>query len=149
MTGEFDSEGIVAAAIAVLPEIVAALDPPEQPPGGSWVAVTVYSGQGEAGVPHRSFYTWRYDAPPEPLEERRYLDLTRDEKTGVIKVPVWTFELTPLGDDEWLLGSWFAAPLRIWLGEQAGDRVKGQGLCYRARRKDDGWTLEVEDILAG
>ena len=49
----------------------------------------------------------------EPLEESRYLELTRDEEKGIIKVPVWSFGLTPLGADEWRLDYWFAAPLRM------------------------------------
>ena len=113
MSATSDNERVIADAIAALPGIAAALDPPQQPAGGSWVALTVHTGaEGDDGI-HRAYFTWRYDAPLEPLEESRYLELTRDEEKGVIKVPVWTFGLTPLGADEWRLDYWFAAPLRF------------------------------------
>jgi len=152
MTIEPDTERIIAAATAVLPEIVAALDPKEQPVGGSWVAVTINGRPTDAvsksPVIHRCWYTWRHDAPLEPLDEAMYMELTRDVKTDVIKVPVWAFDLTPVADDEWRLGYWFGAPLRMWMGEKAGDRVMGHGLGYLARRTDGGWELKFEDILA-
>ena len=75
------------------------------------------------------------------------MELTRDAETGVIKVPVWTFDLTPVTDDEWRLGYWFGAPLRMCMGAKAGDRVMGNGLGYLARHKDGVWKLELEDIL--
>jgi hypothetical protein len=109
-----DNERIVEAAVAALPGITAALEPQSQPAGGSWVALTVHSGEGE--LIHRAWFTWRHDSPLEPLEESRYLELTRMEGTDVIKVPVWSFGLTPLGPDEWRLDYWFAAPLRFWMG---------------------------------
>ena len=96
----------------------------------------------------RQIYTGRWLARLEPLDEARYLELTRDAETGVIKVPVWTFDLTPVTDDEWRLGYWFGAPLRMWMGAKAGDRVVGHGLGYLARHKDGVWELELEDILA-
>ena len=152
MSTEADDARIIAIALAALPGIVAALGPKEQPAGGSWVAVTALTPS--AGGPltvtalERCWYTGHHDAPLEPLDEATYLELTRDAKTGVIKVPVWAFDLTPVADDEWRLGYWFGAPLRMWLGEKAGDRVKGQGLGYLARCKDGVWELEFEDILA-
>jgi len=153
MATDPDDSRIVPAALAALPGIVAALGPKEQPAGGSWVAVTIKGRPtdqvGESTDIHRCWYTWHHDAPLEPLGEAEYMELTRDAETGVIKVPVWAFDLTPVADDEWRLGYWFAAPLRMWLGEKAGDRVKGQGLGYLARRKDGAWELELEDILAG
>ena len=152
MTGKRDSERIIAAAIDALPGIVAALDPESQPAVGSWVAVTVRAPSHEAGaeapVIQRSFYTWRHDAPLEPLEEAEYLELTRDPKSGRLKVPAWAFDLTPVAEGEWHLGYWFGAPLRMWLGERAGDRVMGHGLSFVARRADGGWSVEFEDILA-
>jgi hypothetical protein len=152
MSTEADDARIIAAALAALPGIVAAFDPKEQPAGGSWVAVTI-NGRPAHGVSavtalHRCWYTWRHDAPLEPLDEAKYMELTRDAKSGVIKVPVWAFDLTFVAEGAWRLGYWFAAPLRMWLGEKAGDRVKGQGLGYLARRKDGAWELEFEDILA-
>jgi hypothetical protein len=72
------------------------------------------------------------------LEESRYLELTRGEETGVIKVPVWGFELTLLEDGEWQVGYWFSAPLRMWLGPRAGDRVKGYALSYVPRPEGEG-----------
>lgn len=153
MITESDKARIVAAATAALPGIVAALDPKERPAGGSWVAVTVRGrppdSSDEGPQIHACWYTWRYDAPLEPLDEATYVELTRDAATGIIKVPVWSFDLTPVAGDVWRLGYWFAAPLRMWLGEKAGDRVKGQGMSYLARRTDRGWHLEFEDILAG
>ena len=152
MTVKGGSERIIAAATDALPGIVAALDPESQPAGGSWVAVTVRAPSPQAGaeapVIQRSFYTWRHDAPLEPLEEAEYLDPTRDPRSGHLKVPAWAFDLTPVGEDEWHLGYWFGAPLRMWLGERAGDRVMGHGLSYVARRADGRWSLEFEDILA-
>ena len=152
MTTVPDNERLIAAATAVLPEIVAALDPRERPAGGSWVAFTVHgrstAAAGRSPEILRCWYTWHHDAPLEPLDEATYLELTRDAKTGVIKVPVWAFDLTPVADDEWRLGYWFSVPLRMWMGAKAGDRVKGQGLGYLARRKDGVWELELEDILA-
>lgn len=67
----------------------------------------------------------------EPLGESRYLELTRNEEKGVIKVPVWSLGLMPLGADEWRLDYWFAAPLRMWIGPRAGDRnpEAGAGIC--------------------
>jgi hypothetical protein len=127
MTAVDDNERIIEKAVAALPEIAAALDPSQQPAGGSWVALTVHSGE-EGELIHRAWFTWRYEAPLEPLEESRYLELTRNEGTDVIKVPVWAFDLTPLGPDEWRLDYWFAAPLRFWMGPRAGDRVQGMGL---------------------
>jgi hypothetical protein len=153
MTPRPDTETIIAEAVSVLPRIAAALDPKQQPAGGSWVALTVHSprdeASGESVVLHRAWFTWRYDTPLEPLEESRYLELTREATTGNIKVPVWTFELTPLGDDEWEVGYWFAAPLRMWLGDPAGGRTMGYGFSYVARPGGDGWVLEDGDILAG
>ena len=148
-----DTEAIIAEAVSVLPKIAAALDPKQQPAGGSWVALSVHSprdeASGESTVLHRAYFTWRYDAPLEPLEESRYLELTRDEKTGVMKVPVWMFELTPLGGNEWQVGYWFGAPLRMWMGDRAGGRTMGYGLSYIARPEGDGWVLDDGDILAG
>jgi hypothetical protein len=148
-----DNESIIDAAVSALPQIAAALEPSQQPAGGSWVALTVHSlpdeAGGESAVLHRAYFTWRYDAPLEALEETRYLELTRDEKTGVIKVPVWAFELTPLGEDGWQVGYWFGAPLRLWLGARAGDRVRGYGLSYVARPQGEGWVLDEGDVLAG
>ncbi len=153
MTPDSDSQRIIAKAVAVLPQIAAALDPQEQPAGGSWVALTVHASPDAPGsrgaILHRLYFTWRHEAPLEPLEESRYLELTRDEQTGIIKVPVWTFDLTPLGRDEWRLGYWFAAPLRMWMGDRAGDRVKEQGYTCLAQYADDRWTLEFEDVGAG
>jgi hypothetical protein len=148
MTVVDDNERIIAEALAALPEIAAALDPSQQPARGSWVALTVHSGE-EGELIHRAWFTWRYDAPLEPLEQSRYLELTRKEGTDVIKVPVWAFDLTPLGLDEWRLDYWFAAPLRMWMGPRAGDRVQGMGLTYVARRGGDGWRLDDGDVLAG
>ena len=148
-----DNEHIIAAALAALPEIVAALDPKEQPAGGSWVAVTIDGRPADAvngsSEIHRCWFTWRYETPLEPLGEAAYMALTRDPKTDVIKVPVWAFHLTPVADDEWRLGYWFGAPLRMWMGARAGDRVMGHGLDYLAHRTEGGWELEFEDILAG
>lgn len=147
-----DNEPVIAEAVTALPDIVAALDPSHQLAGGSWVALTVHGPANEgddAEIIHRAFFTWRHDAQLEPLEEARYLELTRDETTGIIKVPVWTFGLTPLGPDEWRLDYWFAAPLRMWIGPRAGAHVRGMGLTYVARRGPDGWTLDDEDVLAG
>jgi hypothetical protein len=144
-----DNERIIAEAVAALPGIAAALEPQSQPADGSWVALTVHSGEEGDDVIHRAFFTWRYDAPLEPLEESPYLDLTRDQEKGVIKVPVWSFGLTPQGPDEWRLDYWFAAPLRMWIGPRAGDRIQSMGLTYVARRSADGWTLDSGDILAG
>lgn len=140
---------IIEEAVAALPGIAAALDPAQQPAGGSWVALTVHSGEEGDDVIHRAYFTWRYDAPLEPLEEPRYLELTRDPETDVIQVPVWLFGLTPLGPDEWQLDYWFAAPLRMWMGPRAGDRVQSMGLTYVARRSEGGWTLDDGDVLAG
>ena len=152
MTAQADKARIIASAKAALPAIVAALGPKEQPAGGSWVAVTIHGGPEDAAGKRpeicRCWYTWRHDAPLEPLDEARYMELTRDAKSGVIKVPVWAFDLTPVAEDAWRLGYWFGAPLRMWLGERAGDRVMGQGLDYVARRTDGVWKLEFEDILA-
>jgi hypothetical protein len=144
-----DNERIVEAAVAALPGIAAALEPQSQPAGGSWVALTVHSGEEDDDIIHRAWFIWRCDSPLEPLEESRYLELTRKEGTDVIKVPVWAFGLTPLGPDEWRLNYWFAAPLRMWMGPRVGDRVKGMGLTYVARRGHDGWTLDDGDVLAG
>lgn|GEM_PF-5265122 len=127
--------------MAALPGIAAALEPQSQPAGGSWVALVVHSGEegdADAGAPggdiiHRAWFTWRHDAPLEPLEESRHLELTRKAGTDVIKVPVWSFGLTPLGPDEWRLDYWFAAPLGMWMGPRAGDRVQSMGLTYVAR----------------
>ena len=113
------------------------------------MALTVHSGEEGDDVIHRAWFTWRYDTPLEPLEESRYLELTRDPETDVIKVPVWLFGLTPLGPDEWRLDYWFAAPLRMWIGPRAGHRVQSVGLTYVARRDGDGWTLDDGDVLAG
>ena len=144
-----DTERIIAEAIAALPEIAAVLEPSAQPAGGSWVALTVHGrAEGDDAI-HRAYFTWRYDAPLEPLEESRYLELTRDAEKDIIKVPVWSFGLTSLGADEWRLDYWFAAPLRMWMGPRAGDRIQSMGLTYVARRSDDGWTLDSGDILAG
>ena len=107
------------------------------------------SGDNRSSQILRCWYTWRHDAPLEPLDEARYLELTRDAETGVIKVPVWAFDLTPVADDVWRLGYWFGAPLRMWIGAKAGDRVMGNGLAYLALHKDGVWKLEFEDILAG
>ena len=143
MTPGPDIETIIAEAVSVLPEIAAALDPKEQPAGGSWVALTVHSprdeANGESTALHRAYFTWRYDAPLEPLEESRYLELTRDEKTGVIKVPVWAFELTPLGDREWQVGYWFGAPLRMWAGRPR--RRPNDGVRAELRRASEGRRL--------
>ena len=153
MAPKADTEPIIAEAVSALPKIAAALDPKQQPVGGSWVALTVHSPRDEASrestVLHRAYFTWRHDAPLEPLEESRYMELTRIEGTDVIKVPVWLFELTPLGDHDWHVGYYFGAPLRMWIGERAGDRVQGYGLSYIARPDGDGWVLEDGDILAG
>lgn len=153
MITDADRNRIVAEAIAALPEIAAALDPKEQPVGGSWVAFTVHApptkASGQGVVLHRCFYTWRHDAPLEPLEESRYLELTRDEQTGAIKVPVWAFGLTPLGPEAWRLSCSFGAPLRFWLGKRAGGRVMGHAYTYVARRRAGGWKLEFGDIVAG
>jgi len=144
---------IIAAAIDALPAIATALDPKDQPAGGSWVALTVHAppedATSESSEIHRSWYTWRYNAPLESLDEAAYLELTRDADTNIIKVPVWSFQLEPLENDAWRLGSWFAAPLRMWMGAKAGDRVKGYGVTYVARPLGDGWQLEFEDVLAG
>jgi hypothetical protein len=151
MNTDPEDERIIAEATAVLPGIVAALDAKEQPVDGSWVAFVVHGRPAEAmsNSPeiHRCWYTWHYDAPLEPLDEATYMELTRDAKTHVIKVPVWAFHLTPLAAEEWRLGYWFGAPLRMWMGKKAGDRVMGNGLGYLARRTDGGWELELEDIL--
>ena len=140
---------IIEEAVAALPGIAAALEPTLQPAGGSWVALTVHGGEEGDDVIHRAYFTWRHDAPLEPLEEPRYLELTRDPETDVIKVPVWLFGFTALGPGEWRLDYWFAAPLRMWMGPRAGDRVKSMGLTYVARRGEDGWTLDDGDVLAG
>ncbi|NLE22803.1 MAG: hypothetical protein GX624_08505 [Actinobacteria bacterium] len=144
----------IEEAIAALPQIAAALEPSQQPADGSWVALAVHSGEEDAGaadadVIHRAWFTWRYDTPLEPLDESRYLELTRDEETDAIKVPVWLFGLTPLGPDEWRLDYWFAAPLRMWMGPRAGNRVQSMGATYVARRDADGWTLDSGDVLLG
>ena len=151
MTTETDNEHIIAAATAVPPDIVGALDPKEQPAGGSWVAFTVHGrpahAMSEGPEIHRCWYTWHYEAPLEPLDEANHMELTRDPRTGVIKAPVWAFRLTPLAADQWRLGYWFGAPLRMWMGKKAGDRVMGHGLGYYVRRTHGGWELELEDIL--
>jgi hypothetical protein len=156
MTVPDDNERIIEEAVAALPGIAAALDPTQQPADGSWVALTVHSGEEDAAgevaagdIIHRAWFTWRYDTPLEPLEESRYLELTRKEGTDVIEVPVWSFGLTPLGPDEWRLDYRFAAPLRFWMGPRAGDRVQGMGLTYVARREPGGWALDDGDVVAG
>ncbi len=139
---------IIEEAVAALPGIAAALDPAQQPACGSWVALTVQSGAEGDDAIHRAYFTRRHDAPLEPLREPRYLELRRDPETGVIKVPVWLFGLTPPGPGAWRLGSWSAAPLRTWVGPRAGDRVQLMGLTCVARRGGDGWALEDGDVLA-
>jgi hypothetical protein len=152
MTADAENERIIGAANEALTGIVAALDPESQPMEGGWVAVTVHAPAQETGgaapIIQRSFYTWHHEAPPEPLDEAEYMELTRDAETGHVKAPAWGFDLTPADGDDWRLDYWFGAPLRLWMGEKVGDRVMGQGLGFLARRTTHGWELEFEDILA-
>ncbi|HEY5169142.1 MAG TPA: hypothetical protein VIK03_07100 [Thermoleophilia bacterium] len=148
-----DDKHLIAAATAALPAIVAALDPENQPAGGSWVAFSVRAplqgATGETREVHRSWYTWRHDAPLEDLDEATYLGFTQDPNTGVAKVPVWSFVLEPLADDAWRLRYSFGAPLRMWMGDRAGNRVMGYAVTYVARSVNGDWELAFEDVLAG
>jgi hypothetical protein len=147
-----NDQTIIDEAKAALPEIIAQLEPKEQPATGAWVAFTVRGRAtkqtGEAPVIHQAWYTWRHPGPLEEIDEATYKELTLDPKTGKIKVPAWLFELEPLGIDEWWLNYWFSAPLRLWAGESVGDRVRGYGVSFRAWREGGQWRVEVSDILA-
>lgn len=149
-----DEKQFIAAAIAALPAIAAVLEPREQPVGGSWVAFSVHAPRdeatGESREIHRAWYTWRYDAPLEDLDEATYLKFTRDPKTGAVVVPIWAFVLEPFEDGAWRLHYSFGAPLRMWIGDRpGGDRIKGYAVTYVARCVHGTWELEFEDVIAG
>lgn len=100
-------------------------------------------------VLHRAWYTWGYDGPREEIDEATYNKLVLDPKSGKVKVPAWRYVLERLGPDEWRFDTWFGAPLRMWVGRSAGDRVMGHGLKYRAHRSKRGrWRLEYWDVIA-
>ena len=140
MSTDPEDERIIAEATAVLPGIVAALDAKEQPVDGSWVAFAVHGGPAEAMSDnpeiHRCRYTWHCDAPLEALDEAAYMELTRDAKTHVVKVPVWAFHLTPLAAEAWRLGYWFGAPAAHVDGDEG--RRPGDGQRPRLPRASHG-----------
>jgi hypothetical protein len=152
VTQESDKGRIVAAATAVLPEIVATFEPHERPVNGGCVAFTVGSFAAMAtsdGPPlYACWYVWRDGIPHELLDEAGYKERTRDPTTGALMAPTWAFHLAPIAADEWYFEHWFSAPLRMWLGEKAGAQVKEQGASFRARRTETGWEVEIDDVLA-
>ena len=48
---------IIEEAVAALSGIAAVLDPTQQPAGGSWVALTVHSGEEGDDVIQRAYFT--------------------------------------------------------------------------------------------
>jgi hypothetical protein len=151
MTHESEEARIIAAATAALPGIVATFKEHEQPVNGGCVAFTVGraapTGVNEAPPIHSCWYVWRDGAPGELLDESAFKERTRDAATGSLTMPTWAFHLAPIARDEWYFEHWFAAPLRMWLGEKAGNRVKEQGACFRAWRTHGGWDVKLDDVL--
>lgn len=152
MTQMSNDERIIEAATAALAGIVAAFHQHERPTNGGLVAFTVgrdaARGAASAASIHRCWYVWRDGAPGERLDEAAFHERSRDAATGALAAPTWTFHLAPLDAEEWYFEHWFAAPLRMWIGEEAGDRVKEQGASFRARKTQYGWEVEIEDVLA-
>ena len=147
-----DNQRIITAAVAVLPAIVAALDPKGKPAPGGYVEFTVGEEAGpvttEQPPIHTRWYKWHFDAPPETLDEATFKRFTRDATTGALNAPSWAYHLAPISADEWYLEYWFQAPLRMWLGDKAGDRVKAEGVSFHARRTAGGWLVTLDDVLA-
>lgn len=142
---------IVEAAERALVGIVAALPPADRPAQLGHVTLVVRDYErNEATRPPilaTTFLRWRHEAPPETVDEASFRAATIDPSTQLYATPVWTFELTPVAEDDWYFTHAFAAPVRKWLGESAGSRVKAQGLLFRARREGALWCIDVEDIL--
>ena len=147
-----DDQHIIDEATATLPEIVAQFEPKEQPATGAWVAFTVRgygsTQTGRGPVIHRTWFTWHRLDPLEEIDEATFKELTIDPNKGKIKVPVWHFELQPLGAGAWWLDYWFNAPLKLWYGKNADDSIRGYGVSFQAWRKNGHWRVALSDGLA-
>lgn len=152
MTLEANDARIIEAATAALPGIVATFRSHERPLNGGLVAFTVgrdaARGVGGSQPIHSCWYVWRDGAPCEVLDAEQFKQRTHDPVTGAPKTPTWAFHLAPVSANEWYFEHWFTAPLRLWIGEKAGDRVKTQGASFRARRTESRWEVEIDDVLA-
>ena len=71
---------IIEEAVAALSGIAAVLDPTQQPAGGSWVALTVHSGEEGDDVIQRAYFTSaRTRSPVSAGEEAALLVYVRPE----------------------------------------------------------------------
>lgn len=150
MSPDAHEDTICEAAIRALPEILSVLDRGDRPAQDGHVALVVRGfepAQPPAPVLRTVHWRWRYDSAPEEIDQVAHRAATIDATTRKCIAPVWIFELTPIAADDWYFDYFFTAPLRLWLGEAAGDRAKAQRLAYRARRVSGAWDLEIVDIL--
>lgn len=131
-------EPIVATAARALAEIVPILCDDARPEPDGYVTMVVRDyepSHGPAPVLATLRYRWRAEGAPVPIDERTHRAATIDPITRRCIAPVWVFELTPIGDDDWYFGCFIAAA-----------RAEARGLLFRARRYDSRWVIEWPGI---
>lgn len=132
------NDPIVAAAVRALGEIVRLLADDAQPAPDGYVTLVVRDYEpthGPAPVLATLRYRWREHGEPLALDERTHRAATVDPVSRTCIAPVWVFELTPIGDDDWYFGCLIAAA-----------RTEPRGLLFHARRRDGCWAIEWPGI---
>ena len=134
------NDPIVAAAVRALGEIVRLLTDDARPAPDGYVTLVVRDyepSHGPAPVLATLRYRWREHGEPLALDERTHRAATVDPVSRTCIAPVWVFELTPIGDDDWYFGCFIAAA-----------RAEARSLLFRARRCDSRWVIEWPGIAS-